>query len=188
MQARCTSSFHTLEYLSVASLSGMSLPVAMIFERLIGHCSGSIIAYLKLAGSMSSKPFKLPGRHWTNIGLLTTNMATMGGFLVAAPAAPVVAAGFLTANAALSFVKGVTLTSTVGGADMRKSTYSGYSLAALILDVAVVITVLNAYSGFALVAEGLMLQNDLLTTVGSLIGVSGSILSYIMVCTLFQRL
>lgn len=46
---------------------------------------------------------------------------------------------------------------------------------------AVVITVLNAYSGFALVAEGLMLQNELLTTVGSLIGVSGSILSYIMV-------
>jgi NAD(P) transhydrogenase len=41
--------------------------------------------------------------------------------------------------------------------------------------------VLNAYSGFALVAEGLMLDNPLLTTVGSLIGVSGSILSYIMV-------
>lgn len=47
--------------------------------------------------------------------------------------------------------------------------------------VAVVITVLNAYSGFALVAEGLMLNNPLLTSVGSLIGVSGSILSYIMV-------
>lgn len=43
------------------------------------------------------------------------------------------------------------------------------------------ITVLNAYSGFALVAEGFMLDNPLLTTVGSLIGVSGSILSYIMV-------
>lgn len=49
------------------------------------------------------------------------------------------------------------------------------------IDMPVVITVLNAYSGFALVAEGLMLQNDLLTAVGSLIGVSGSILSYIMV-------
>ena len=47
--------------------------------------------------------------------------------------------------------------------------------------IAVVITVLNAYSGFALVAEGLMLDNSLLVSVGSLIGVSGSIMSYIMV-------
>ena len=46
---------------------------------------------------------------------------------------------------------------------------------------AVIITVLNAYSGFAIVAEGFMLDNPLLTTVGALIGVSGSILSYIMV-------
>jgi NAD(P) transhydrogenase len=46
---------------------------------------------------------------------------------------------------------------------------------------AVIITVLNAYSGLALVAEGLMLNNSLLTSVGSLIAASGSILSYVSI-------
>lgn len=131
--------------------------------------TGSIIAFMKLAGRMSSRPARIPGKHFTNAGLLAANAATMGAFVTMAPAAPMVAATCLGTSTALSFLKGYTTTAAIGGADMP-----------------VVITVLNAYSGFALLAEGLMLNNPLLTTVGSLIGVSGSILSYIM-CVAMNR-
>ncbi|KAF8338317.1 PNTB-domain-containing protein [Cantharellus anzutake] len=145
--------------------------VAAYLGVLIGGVTftGSIVAFLKLAARMSSKPLRLPGRHAINAGLLGANAATMGAFLTMAPGVPAIGAMCLLGNTALSFIKGYTLTAAIGGADMP-----------------VVITVLNAYSGFALVAEGFMLNNPLLTTVGSLIGVSGSILSYIM-CVAMNR-
>jgi NAD(P) transhydrogenase len=122
---------------------------------------------MKLAGRMSSRPLVLPGRHLINGTMLAANISTMGYFLLHAPGSPAIAAGCLAANALLSFGKGWTTSAAIGGADMP-----------------VLVTVLNAYSGFALVAEGFMLDNMLLTSVGSLIGASGSILSYIMVSCL----
>lgn len=131
--------------------------------------TGSIVAFMKLAGKMSSRPTILPGRHLINSSMLGANAIGMGAFITMGPASPLIAVGALAANTVLSFAKGYTTTAAVGGADMP-----------------VIITVLNAYSGFALVAEGFMLDNPLLTTVGSLIGVSGSILSYIM-CVAMNR-
>ncbi|KAL7941794.1 NAD(P) transhydrogenase beta subunit domain-containing protein [Trichoderma barbatum] len=154
----------------VSDLSTLHM-VSAYLGVLIGGVTftGSIVAFLKLAGRMGSRPKILPGRHLINSGLLATNAATFGAFLTMAPGAPVIAAGALAANTVLSFIKGYTTTAAIGGADMP-----------------VVITVLNAYSGFALVAEGFMLDNPLLTSVGALIGVSGSILSYIM-CVAMNR-
>ncbi|KAL4948811.1 NAD(P) transhydrogenase beta subunit-domain-containing protein [Aspergillus filifer] len=152
----------------VGDISTLHLTTAYL-GVLIGGVTftGSIVAFLKLAGRMSSRPMVLPGRHLVNSTLLGSNVATMGAFITMAPGNPVIAATCLAANTILSFLKGYTTTAAIGGADM-------------------LITVLNAYSGFALVAEGLMLNNPLLTSVGSLIGVSGSILSYIM-CVAMNR-
>uniref|UniRef100_A0A1L8E0C8 NAD(P) transhydrogenase, mitochondrial n=1 Tax=Nyssomyia neivai TaxID=330878 RepID=A0A1L8E0C8_9DIPT len=129
--------------------------------------SGSLVAYGKLQGVLSSNPLLLPGRHWINGGLLAGNALAMGMFYME----PTMAGGLglLGATSLMSSAMGVTLTAAIGGADMP-----------------VVITVLNSYSGWALCAEGFMLNNNLMTIVGALIGSSGAILSYIM-CKAMNR-
>uniref|UniRef100_A0A8C9G0F8 proton-translocating NAD(P)(+) transhydrogenase n=1 Tax=Pavo cristatus TaxID=9049 RepID=A0A8C9G0F8_PAVCR len=129
--------------------------------------SGSLIAYGKLQGILNSAPLLLPGRHALNAGLLAASFGGMIPYMID----PSYTTGItcLGSVSALSAIMGVTLTAAIGGADMP-----------------VVITVLNSYSGWALCAEGFLLNNNLLTIVGALIGSSGAILSYIM-CVAMNR-
>ena len=125
--------------------------------------TGSIIAYGKLAGRVSSAAEKLPGGHMLNIAAAAITVISLiwyfntGGFL------PL----FLMMLAAL-FI-GYHLIMGIGGADMP-----------------VVVSMLNSYSGWAAAAIGFSLGNDLLIVVGALVGSSGAILSYIM-CKAMNR-
>ena len=155
-------------------LSGDSLSMgtnAMIYlATFIGGVTfaGSIVAFGKLSGMMDSAPLKLPGRDQLNLGMLTTCGLGMAAFLSPALLASgvdpeTVKLASLGLVGVVSSVLGLHLTASIGGADMP-----------------VVITVLNSYSGWALVAEGFLLGNPLLSQVGALIGFSGAILTWIM--------
>lgn len=129
--------------------------------------TGSLVAYGKLQGLLNSNPLLLPGRHAINAALMASNIGALSWYLMTNDTQTGLA--LLGATTGLSALMGVTLTSAIGGADMP-----------------VVITVLNSYSGWALCAEGFMLNNNLMTIVGALIGSSGAILSYIM-CKAMNR-
>jgi len=126
--------------------------------------TGSIVAFGKLSGSISSSALMLPHRHKMNLAagifsfLLLLTFVNNGGSNTAL---------FLMTVVALVF--GWHLVASIGGADMP-----------------VVVSMLNSYSGWAAAAAGFMLSNDLLIITGALVGSSGAILSYIM-CKAMNR-
>ncbi|EGT43161.1 CBN-NNT-1 protein [Caenorhabditis brenneri] len=129
--------------------------------------TGSLMAYGKLQGILASAPTYLPARHLLNGALLAGNVGALGTYMYSSDFGT--GMGMLGTTVGLSSAMGVTLTMAIGGADMP-----------------IVITVLNSYSGWALCAEGFMLDNNLLTILGALIGSSGAILSHIM-CKAMNR-
>ncbi len=125
--------------------------------------SGSVIAFLKLAGKMSGSPILLPGRHVLNLGTLLAIVGLVAYFTQ--DQSPWV---FWTATA-LAFLIGFLLIIPIGGADMP-----------------VVVSMLNSYSGWAAAAMGFTLHNTAMIITGALVGSSGAILSYIM-CKAMNR-
>ena len=125
--------------------------------------TGSIIAYLKLAAKIGSKPLMIPGRNVINAVVLVAMLAMIGWFV---PTRSVWALAVMTV---LALLLGLHLVAAIGGGDMP-----------------VVISMLNSYSGWAAAAAGFMLNNNLLIITGSLVGSSGAILSYLM-CKAMNR-
>ena len=159
------------DYLNVENstqLDGVHLG-SIYLASVIGSVTftGSLVAFGKLDGRLDSAPLKLGYRDQLNMGL---GAATLGAGAVIM-GAPELGVGMTALTSALttSGILGWHMTASIGGADMP-----------------VVITVLNSYSGWALCAEGFMLDMPILTTVGALIGCSGAALTKIM-CDAMNR-
>ena len=140
--------------------------LAVVFTLLIGAVSfsGSAVTFAKLQELMTTRPVVFPGLP-----------AVMGAVLLAAvgAAAAVVLGGSLALALVLlllGLVAGVLLVLPVGGAD-----------------VPIVISLLNAFTGLAVAASGLVLGNVLLVVAGTLVGASGTILTRALAAAMGRR-
>ena len=124
---------------------------------------GSIIAYGKLAGKVTSAATKLPGGNYLNATAAIVSVIAMIWYLNSGGLLPIIVLTILAVFIGYHLIMGI------GGADMP-----------------VVVSMLNSYSGWAAAAIGFSLGNDLLIVVGALVGSSGAILSYIM-CKAMNR-
>ncbi|KGL52131.1 Re/Si-specific NAD(P)(+) transhydrogenase subunit beta [Pantoea ananatis] len=129
--------------------------------------TGSLVAFGKLCGKLSSRPLMLPHRHKLNLLALIVSFLLLLWFVNTDSSGAQGFALFVMMVIAMAF--GWHLVASIGGADMP-----------------VVVSMLNSYSGWAAAAAGFMLSNDLLIVTGALVGSSGAILSYIM-CKAMNR-
>lgn len=125
--------------------------------------TGSIVAFLKLSGRISSQPLVLPGKNVLNLGALVLFVILTVWYVITPEL------WLLILVTALAFALGWHLVASIGGGDMP-----------------VVVSMLNSYSGWAAAAAGFLLNNDLLIVTGALVGSSGAYLSYIM-CKAMNR-
>ena len=140
--------------------------LAASLSTLIGMVTftGSLVAFGKLQGWVTSKPVQFPLQKLLNLALFLAALgcvlwATWGNFSLAP----------FICIAALGTILGITSVIPIGGADMP-----------------VVISLLNSYSGLAASAAGFVLQNNALIIGGALVGASGVILTQIM-CKAMNR-
>jgi len=160
----------SLEYLALKRANLPVPPVAgvtILLGALIGAISftGSLVAFGKLQGLVTERAVTYPLQKPMNL-LLFAGILAVSVWLVANGAPnPTVYAWF--AGAALLF--GILFVIPIGGGDMP-----------------VVISLLNSFTGLATAATGFSLHNHVLIISGTLVGASGTLLTYLM-CRAMNR-
>lgn len=146
--------------------------IAVVAGMVIGSVSfsGSIIAFLKLNGTMK-KPVRLPSYNILNTLLMAGTLAFAAYVIYMGvhsdhATAPM---GLLYALFAVAIVYGIMFTIPIGGADMP-----------------VVISLLNSFTGLAAAFGGFLYDNKVMLTGGILVGSAGTLLTIVM-CKAMNR-
>lgn len=146
--------------------------VTLFLSILIGAVTftGSMVAYGKLSGKITTNPILFTGQNFVNFIILIVLLA-LGVFFIIPTINPLPVTYMTTIIiiSVLSAIFGIMLVIPIGGADMP-----------------VVISLLNSYSGLAACAAGFAVNNTLLIVSGALVGASGLILTNIM-CKAMNR-
>jgi H+-translocating NAD(P) transhydrogenase subunit beta len=158
------------EFLEFADHGPGLLPLPFVIAVLAGAIigsvalTGSVVAFGKLQGIITAKPYQLPGQRI----ITATLFIVMLGLAVYVAAFENNVPLFLIYTL-LALVTGVILVMPIGGADMP-----------------VVVSLLNSYTGIAVAATGFVLSNYALLIAGTLVGASGAILTQLM-CKAMNR-
>jgi NAD(P) transhydrogenase subunit beta len=150
----------------LATTSQATAAIAVV-GGLIGAVSfsGSLVAFLKLQGLMSSRPITFPGQQILNLAVLA--LAVISGVLILWQPSfiPGSFALYLPLFFVLSLGFGLLMTLPIGGADMP-----------------VVISMYNAFTGLAVALDGFSFSppNYAMVVAGIIVGAAGSLLTLLM--------
>lgn len=147
------------------AFAGFTL-ITLLLSIIIGGLTftGSIIAYTKLQGIISTRPITYKGQQIVNAAILAATLF-LAYTVFQNPANGLAFYGIIL----LALSLGVLAVIPIGGADMP-----------------VIVSLLNSYSGVAVSMTGFALNNNALIIVGSLVGAAGLFLTMIM-CSAMNR-
>lgn len=173
MGGACAALISLIEFNHLMHEPGVQAPVgtliAIVAGLIIGSISfsGSIIAYLKLNGTMGN-PIRLPKYNVINT-IVMIGVFGFGAYLVYVVRVVGGDMSLIYLLFAAALIYGILFTIPIGGADMP-----------------VVISLLNSFTGLAAAFGGFLYDNKIMLTGGILVGSAGTLLTLVM-CKAMNR-